>query len=188
MIKRLIKFLIISAVIISVICVSVCSAEVYQSDFPSYCPINGGAWAEVTTSQGDACIVVQRNYISDIFSFYGNQGYNILNTSNSTVSGYIYFKNATNYYTNPTYLQCRFQSFGTLEIYVPYSSNYGTRYEWQSLNTDKVLNTNIAFDDSSSDRQNNSYVYTVSEKLQIILVCLVISLLLYFILGRSWRA
>lgn len=188
MIKKLFRSIMIMVVLIVVLCTSVCSAAVYQSDFPSYCPINGGAWAEITTPQGTATFIVPRDYISSVFGFYGASGNNIINTTNATINGMIYFQNATTYYTNPYSLQCRFTSLNTLEVYVPYSSSYGTRYEWQSLETWEILNTNIGFLDSSGDRQNNAYIYTVSEKLQMIIVCLLIAVLLYYLLGRAWRA
>lgn len=187
MIKKLIK-VIISGVIISALCFIPCSAAVYGTSFPSYCPVNGGAWAEIDTSQGDSCIVFRRNCISDIFGFNGSTGSDIVNVSPSVVNGRIYFKNSTGFYGSPSSLDCRFQSFGTLEISVPYQSNYGTRYEWQQLSVTDIKNTNINFADSFGDRQNNAFIYTLPEKQNIIIICLLIGLLLYFILGRSWHA
>ena len=169
-----------------------CFAEVYESNFPSYCNNSGGAWAEVATQQGRATVVVGRDYISDVFSFYGSEGYNILNSTSNTVNGYIYFQRATSYYTNPTVLQCRFSAMNTLEVYEPYqTSNYGgsyTSYRWTSLSTTQIYNTNIGFVDYASDRQNNDFIYSLPEKLQIIIILLIVCILFYFLLGRSWRA
>lgn len=184
----MIKKIIIMAVCACVIFVIPCSAQSYGQDFPSYCPTNGGSWAEVVTQKGNACVVFRRNTISDVFGFDGNTGYSVVNISDSTVTGYIYFEKNTDYYGNPTKLQCRFQSFGTLEVNVPYSSTYGTRYEWQSLNIDSILNTNINFSDSSGTRYNDFYLYSFPEKLEIIIIVLLIGLILYFILTRCWYA
>lgn len=186
--KRTVKIIIVSVVMSFAIFSFTCLAAVYGSDFPSYCPYNGGAWSEISTSQGDCCIVFRRNCISDIFGFNGSTGSDILNVSNSTVSGKIYFKSATSYYGSPMELDCRFQSFGTLEVSVPYQSSYGTRYEWQPLSVSSIKNTNINFADSSGDRQNNAYIYTLSEKQNIIIICLLIGVILYFIFGRAWNA
>ena len=189
-IKRILVFVMIGVILYAF--TFGCSAEVYKSDFPSYCFNSGGAWAEVATQQGRATIVVGRDHISDVFSFYGSQGYNILNSTSSTINGYIYFQRPTSYYTNPSILQCRFSGSGTLEVYEPYqSSSYSgiyTSYRWTSLSTSQIYNTNIGFIDYASDRQNNDYIYSVSEKLQIIIILLIICILFYFLLGRSWRA
>lgn len=185
--KRFFRLFCVSAVIVSVLCFEV-SAESYGSNFPSYCPINGGAWSEISTEKGTACIVLRRSCISDIFGFYGSTGYDLVNVSESTVSGMIYFQSPTDYYGSPSSLSCRFQSFGTLEVYVPYSSNYGIRYEWQAFKMNSILNTNIDFKDEVSDRYNNDYVYSVGEKQTMIIICLLIGLILYFILTRCWHA
>lgn len=186
--KKLFKIFICCLVILNVFILS-CFAETYSSDVPSYCVNSGGAWAEVDTQQGSAVFVVARNYISDVFSFYGRSGYNIMNCTSETVSGTIYFKNNTNYYGNPKELQCRFTAMGTLEVYEPYLSNYNyVNYRWTSLPTTKILNTNIGFVDNIGDRQNNDFIYSLSEKMQIIVICLLIAILLYFLLGRSWHA
>ncbi len=186
--KKFVKIISVSVVMIIALCSVTCLAAVYGTSFPSYCPVNGGAWAEIATAQGDSCIVFRRNCIFDIFGFNGSTGSDILNVSNSTVSGRIYFKNATGFYGSPSSLDCRFQSFGTLEISVPYQSNYGTRYEWQQLSVTEIKNTNINFADSSADRQNNAFIYSLAEKQNIIIICLLIGLILYFILGRAWNA
>ena len=160
--KKFVKIISVSVVMIIALCSVTCLAAVYGTSFPSY--------------------------ISDIFGFNGSAGYDILNVSNSTVNGRIYFKNATGFYGSPSSLDCRFQSFGTLEISVPYQTNYGTRYEWQQLSVTEIKNTNINFADSFADRQNNAFIYSLAEKQNIIIICLLIGLILYFILGRAWNA
>lgn len=182
------KIFVVLVVILNVLVFS-CSAQVYTKDVPSYCINSGGAWAEVVTQQGNAVFVVGRNYIYDTFSYLGRTGYNVLNSTSNNISGVIYFKNNTSYFGNPRELQCRFNGMSTLEVYEPYQTNYGgTSYRWTSLPTSQVLNTNIGFIDNISDRYNNSSLYSRPEKLQIIIICLVIALVLYFLLGRSWRA
>ena len=154
-IKRII-LTVMCCVVCSSLCCTVCSAETYTDNFPSWCPISGGAYFEVETSQGVACVVVPRSYRFDYFGFTSAETYNVANISNTTVSGNIYFKNQTSYYGNPTSLQCRFTSFGTLSISVPYQSNYGgTSYQWQDLSINKILNTNVALADEAGDRQKN---------------------------------
>lgn len=176
-------------VVCSSICCTVCSAENYTDDFPSWCPISGGAYFEVETAQGTACVVVPRSYRFDYFGFTSSETYNIVNISNSTVSGNIYFKNASSYYGNPTSLQCRFTSFGTLNVYVPYQNNYGgTSYQWQDLGITKIHNTNVALADEVGDRHNNAYIFTTEEKVLIFIAVVLIAILLNYILRRSWRA
>lgn len=168
---------------------TVCSAESYTENYPKWCPVSGGAWFEVDTAQGKACVVVPLNSRFDVFGFSGTTGYNVCNITNSTVSGNIYFQSATSYYGEPTALQCRFQSYGTLQLYVPYQNNYGgTSYQWQNLDVTDIHNTNVALSDEAADRQNNAYVFTTTEKLLMFVCVLLIGILLYYILGRSWRA
>lgn len=187
-----IKILIVTVmcfVICGSVCCTVCSAESYSDDFPNWCPVSGGAYFEVETSQGRACVVVPRNYRFDCFGFQSSSGYNVANITNSTVSGYIYFKDSTSYYGNPTSLQCRFGSFGTLNVYVPYQSTYGgTSYQWQSLDITSILNTNVALSDEVGERYNSAYVYTTVEKILVFIAVLLVGILLFYILRRSWCA
>ena len=179
--------ILIMVVCLGVSCSTVCSAEIYQQDFPTYCQVSGGAWAEVNTSQGVGCLVMVGSYRRDIFGFASRTGYNVINLTNTTISGYIYFRNSTSYYGNPREMQFRFTSFGTLEVYEPHY-NYGTSYRWTSLPITKINNTNIAFTDEVADRQNDSYVYSMTEILLIAVVCLLIGQILYFIFVRAWHA
>lgn len=188
--KKLIK---VGAVIASILslCCTVCSAEVYQQDIPSFCPIQGGAWCDVETVEGRACFVVPDTYRFSVFGFQGVSGYSIANVTNATVSGHIYFENSTGWYESPKDLQCRFTSFGTLEVYAPYyqSSSYNpVRYQWETLEIQSINNTNIALMDEAGDRQNNQYLYTTSEKLLIFVCCLLAGLILLFLLRSAWRA
>lgn len=163
-------------------------AESYGVDYPAYVPVSGGAWAEVDTSQGLACVSLSSNYQFDTFGFSGS-GYNICNLTVSTVSGTIYFQSPTSYYGRPTSLQCRFARMGTMEVYAPYQSSYGgTSYSWEALDISTVHNTNIAFTDSQGDRQNNAYIYSTTDKLLIVSIVLCAGLLLYHLFRRGWKA
>lgn len=171
-----------------VLSVGVC-AEVYDSTFPEYCPVSGGAWAEVQTSQGRAVVVVARNYIDNTFGFKGN-GYSVANCTSSTVSGYIYFQSPTSYYGRPDTLQCRFSAMSGLSVYEPYENKYGeTSYRWTNLPTSAIYATNIALQDETDlGRQNNDYIYTVTDKLLILLVVVFSLGLVFKVLSRGWAA
>lgn len=163
-------------------------AESYNTVYPEYVPVSGGAWCEVDTAQGLACISAPSDYIYDTFGFSGS-GYNICNLTASTVSGTIYFESATSYYGRPTSLQCRFSRMGTLEVYAPYQSSYGgTSYSWEALNITAIRNTNIAITDSSGNRQNNVYIYSTTDKLLMISIALTAGLLLFQLFRRGWKA
>lgn len=184
---------IIAFICVVFVCVAfgstVCLAETYNSEYPQYVPVSGGAWCEVQTAQGKACFVVAGNYRFDIFGFSGSSGYNVANITSSTVNGNIYFEKPTSYYGNPESLQCRFTSFGTLSVNVPYQNNYGnTSYQWQDLNTQSILNTNIAFQDAAGERYNNQFLYTREEKILISILVACIGLLITFPLRRGWYA
>lgn len=187
--KKIIKVGVIVVAILS-LCCTVCSAEVYKQDIPSFCPIQGGAWCDIETVEGRACFVVPDTYRFGVFGFQGLSGYNVANVTNSTVSGYIYFESPTSWYTNPQQLQCRFSSFGTLQVYAPYynSSYSSTRYQWETLEIQSISNTNIALMDETGDRQNNQYLYTITEKLLMFVCCLLIGLILLFVLRSAWHA
>lgn len=185
---KIIKFL-ICAVMCSALLFTVCSAQVYTEDYPLWCPASGASWMEVNTSQGKACVVVPYTFRFDTFGFYGSSGYVPCNLTNSTLNGYIYFNNASSYFGNPTELQCRFSSFGTLQVYEPYQNNYnGTSYRWSDLGVSSVLNTNIGFMDEAGDRQNDAYVYSTTEKLLILVFIAQLGLILLFVLRSAWRA
>lgn len=163
-------------------------AQSYERNYPSYVPVSGGAWCEAQTSQGTVCFIVPIDYLSDCFGFSGS-GYSVANVTNQTISGTLYAATRFSYYGNPTSLQCRFSSMGTMEVYAPYYSSGYTRYQWDSLPTSAVLNTNLDFvDDTEHDRQNDFYRYSLPEKLLIILIFLVGVLLLLKIGERMWKA
>ena len=152
------------------------SAQRYDSSFPEYVPVSGGAWLEAQTSQGRVAVVVPVDYLTDTFGYSGD-GYEVVNITASTVSGTIYAQSSFSYYGNPTSLQCRFARMGTLEVYEPYQSSYGsTSYRWTELPTSAVYNTNMDFQDDKLDRQNDAYRYDTSEKIGILLFISVVLL------------
>lgn len=185
---KIIKFL-ICAVMCSVLFFTVCSAQVYTEVYPDWCPSSGAAWMELNTAQGKACVVVPNTFRFNTFGFNGSSGYEPLNLTNSTVSGYIYFNNPSSYYGNPSELQCRFSSFGTLQVYEPYQNNYsGISYRWTDLGVNSILNTNVGLMDEAGDRQNDAYVYSTTEKLLILVFIAQLGLILLFVLRSAWRA
>ncbi len=183
------KFLLLIVMGVVAGAVFMVSAKTYGETFPSYVPVSGGAWAEVDTSQGLVCFIVPLDFRVDCFGFSGS-GNEIANLTNSTVSGTAYSSGSFGYYGRPSSVQCRFNRMGTLEVYAPYQNNYsGTSYQWEPLSVTAILNTNIALiDDTDSDRQNDALLYTISEKLQILVFCSVVLLGVYLILRRVWKA
>lgn len=187
MIKKIL-FTMLIGVMLSVSVFTVC-AESYSTDFPEYVPISGGAWCQVTTSQGEITVLVPANYITDTFTFEGATGYNIVNATNSTVSGVAYAKERFTYYGTPDRLQCRFQSMGTLQVYEPYrNTTGGTSYRWIDLDITKIEATSIRFVDDLGDRQNDNYKYTTGEKIGICIFIAVLALVLLKIFRRGWKA
>lgn len=78
---------------------------------------------------------------------------------------------------------------GTLEVYEPYQSTYGsTSYRWTSLPTSEIFNTNIAFVDDKADRRNDVYRYDTTQKVLILIFCLLGLLAVGKVVRRAWRA
>ena len=161
-------------------------AQSYDTTYPDYVPVSGGAWMEVETAQGTACVVLPADFVEDTFGFSGS-GYNVVNLTNSTVTGNIYSKGTFNFYQNPNALQCRFSRFGTLEVYEPYATNYGTNYRWTGFPIRSIKATNIGFSDSSGDRQNDMYLYSLTDKLLILIFVALLIFSLFKFVGGVYR-
>lgn len=182
------KFMFMVVILVVTLCGTVC-AEVYGSTMPEYVTISGGAWAQVDTSQGDTVFIVANNYRLNTFGFEGD-GYNVINVSSSTVNGYVFFAEPSSYYGNPTQLQARFTALSGLEVYEPYSNNYGgTSYRWIDLPTTSVKATNIGLQDTRDlDRQNDDTVFTTTDKVLIAILAVVIFFIVYKLFRRGWNA
>lgn len=165
------------------------SAQEYSAGFPSYVPISGGAFCTVETVEGEATMVFPRDFMCNTFGFRG-PGYEIVNVTNSTVSGDLYSVGHFSYYGNPTVVQCRLSRMNTLEVYAPYDSSYGSvRYQWEPLSITEIKATNMNFiDNTGQDRQNDYYRYDQTDKILILCFCAVCLLGLLMVGRMMWSA
>lgn len=125
-------------------CTTTAFAMEYGNTFPNYVKYSGGCYIEVSSSVGKGTIVIPNNFKNNTFSFSSRTGFNILNCTNSTVSGRFIFANGTEYLL-------RFAAFDTCEIRQSNSS-----YQWQSVTINSILNTNCDFmDNTDGDRQTD---------------------------------
>lgn len=118
-------------------------AEEYGNTFPSYIQQSGGAYIEVQSSIGRGSFIFQSEFKNGYFGFYGS-GYNLCNLSKSIISGSFITENGRAY-------DIRFTSFNTAEYY--YRDGYN--YEWRTLDTSKIYNTNVEFIDDKLETRNN---------------------------------
>ncbi len=118
-------------------------AEEYGNTFPSYIQQSGGAYIEVQSSVGRRSFIFQSEFKNGYFGFYGS-GYNLCNLSKSIISGSFITENGRAY-------DIRFTSFNTAEYY--YRDGYN--YEWRTLDTSKIYNTNVEFIDDKLETRNN---------------------------------
>lgn len=118
-------------------------AEEYGNTYPSYIQQSGGAYIEVQSTLGRGSFIFQSEFKNGYFGFYGS-GYNICNLSKSSISGSFYTENGRAY-------DIRFTSFNTPEYY--YRDGYN--YEWRTLDTSKIYNTNVEFIDEKLQTRNN---------------------------------
>lgn len=118
-------------------------AEEYGNTFPSYIQQSGGAYIEVQSSVGRGSFIFQSEFKNGYFGFYGS-GYNLCNLSKSSISGSFITENGRAY-------DIRFTSFNTAEYY--YRDGYN--YEWRTLDTSKIYNTNVEFIDDKLETRNN---------------------------------
>lgn len=118
-------------------------AEEYGNTFPSYIQQSGGAYIEVQSSVGRGSFIFQSEFKNGYFGFYGS-GYNLCNLSKSIISGSFITENGRAY-------DIRFTSFNTAEYY--YRDGYN--YEWRTLDTSKIYNTNVEFIDDKLETRNN---------------------------------
>lgn len=118
-------------------------AEEYGNTYPSYIQQSGGAYIEVQSTLGRGAFIFQSEFKNGYFGFYGS-GYNICNLSKSSISGSFITENGRAY-------DIRFTSFNTPEYY--YRDGYN--YEWRTLDTSKIYNTNVEFIDDKLETRNN---------------------------------
>lgn len=129
-------------------------AMTYDNNFPDYVPYAGGAYIEVNSSDFQKCAVVfpidtQKN----TFSFIGSSNTDIVNITRSTINGFLYTSSGIRY-------DCRVSSLSSIE----YRDN-GYPYDWNDLRINKILNTNVVFEDLKGlDRQNDNPYFSTYEK------------------------
>ena len=121
----------------------------YGNTFPSYVQYSGGVYIEVNSSAGLGPLVLPITYKNNTFSFRNRSGFNVLNVTNGTLSGYFIFCNGTQY-------TLRIQAFNTAEIRA--NDNYST--PWQSLTINSILNTNVNFMDNTDSDRHSDPVFT----------------------------
>ena len=152
-------------------------AMTYNNDFPDYVPYAGGAYIEVndTTFQGCTLIFpidIQKGCIS----FLGSSNSDIVNITNSTISGYLYTKTGVQY-------TVRMGSLDTVE----YRTN-SYPYDWNELNITQILNTNVVFEDLTDlDRQNDNPYFSTYEKVCLTFGFIAVLLLLLRLIVLPFR-
>lgn len=150
-------------------------AQEYGYTFPNYVQYSGGCYIEVNSSIGKGTIVCPITYQNNTFSFRNRTGYNVLNCTNSTVSGYFITAGGTQY-------TLRFTAFNTAEVRLSTTTSTYT-----ALTVNNILNTNVNFmDNTDSERQTDPVFvkYDFSFKEQFYIVFAVVGL--FLILGTNF--
>ncbi len=151
---------------IALLCFPTCAAE-YGEQYPSYVNQSGGCFIECQTNLGKGTIILPKNYCKDTIGFYGT-GSNLMNISNSTVSGYFVLENGVTY-------DVRASGFSTFQYYT--SNNWGS---YVDLIVSQIFNTNCYFVDEQGERENSRYDFSNDEIISVI--CLVFLILIFFIM------
>ncbi len=162
------KCLSLFVALIGVFIMSLCFpvyAEEYGAQYPSYVNQSGGCFIECQSNLGKGTLILPMNYCKDTFGFSG-QHYNVMNITNSTVSGYFVLENGTTY-------NARASSFNTFQ----YQSNDDYYSRWYDLTVSKIYNTNAQFIDNNGDRGNIIFNFSLLEWF-LILEVVVLALLL----------
>lgn len=157
--KGKLKCLSCSAIFTLLFIVSLCFptyAAEYGNQYPGYVNQSGGCFVECQTNLGKGSIIFAINYQEDTIGFYGT-GNNLMNISNSAVSGYFVSENGTTY-------DIRASGFSTFQYYT--GNNWGG---YTDLTVSQIYNTNVQFTDAQGDRGNTFYNFSNFEK---ILLCL----------------
>lgn len=147
------------------LCFPTYAAE-YGAQYPNYVNQSGGCFIECQTNLGKGSIVFANNYQEDTIGFYGS-GSNLMNISNSTVSGYFVLENGTTY-------DVRASGFSTFQYYT--GNNWGS---YTDLTVSRIYNTNVQLTDEQGDRANTIYELGNFEKLVIVLLGLILIALLF---------
>lgn len=142
-------------------------AEEYGAQYPNYVSQSGGCFIECQTNLGKGTLILPVNYCKETIGFSGEH-YNLMNITNSTVSGYFVIENGTSY-------NARASSFSTFQ----YQSNDDYYSRYYDLTVSKIYNTNCYFTDCLGERQNSRYDFDTSTVLSVL--SLVVLLLIFFV-------
>lgn len=150
---KLVRIIICSVFGLAVL-VSPAYAMTYNNDFPDYVPYAGGAYIEVESSSFQKCtLVFPINSQKYSISFLGSSDSDIVNITNSTISGYLYTSTGTQYTVRMATLSG-----------VEYRTN-SYPYDWNDLDITQILNTNVVFEDLTNlNRQNDNPYFSTFEK------------------------
>lgn len=149
------------------LCFPVYAAE-YGEQYPNYVNQSGGCFIECQTNLGKGALILPVNYCKETIGFSGAQ-YNVMNVTNSTVSGYFVLENGTSY-------NARASSFSTFQ----YQSNEDYYSRYYDITVSKIYNTNCYFVDYQGERQNSKYDFSNNEIISVI--CLVFLILIFFVM------
>lgn len=146
-------------------------AEEYGAQYPSYVNQSGGCFIECQTNLGKGTLILPMNYCEDTFGFSG-QYYNVMNITNSTVSGYFVLENGTSY-------NARASSFNTFQ----YQSNEDYYSRWYDLTVSKIYNTNAQFTDNNGERANTIFNLPLTDLLLVWVAIMLIFVSVFVLLG-----
>lgn len=166
--KGKLKCLSLSVALIGVFIMSLCFpsfAEEYGAHYPSYVNQSGGCFIECQTNLGKGTLILPVNYCENTFGFSGEY-YNVMNITNSTVSGYFVLENGTSYNAHAS-------SFSTFQ----YQSNEDYYSRWYDLTVSQIYNTNAQFTDNNGNRGNVLYNLQLSDYFSLFLCLLVLALI-----------
>lgn len=165
--KGKIKCLILSGALIGAFIASsvfpVYAAD-YGAAYPSYVNQSGGSFIECQTNLGRGTIIIPVTYQSGYIGFSGS-GYNVMNISNSSISGQFVLQNGTSY-------TCRASGFSTFQYYTD-----GSWGQYVDLTVSRIYNTNVQFTDEKGDRSNTITVFKPYE-IAVVSLCILSVLLL----------
>lgn len=170
------KCLSLSVALIGVFIMSLCFpsfAEEYGAQYPNYVNQSGGCFIECQTNLGKGTLILPVNYCEDTFGFSGEH-YNVMNITNSTVSGYFVLENGTSY-------NARASSFSTFQ----YQSNEDYYSRWYDLTVSQIYNTNAQFTDNNGDRGNSIFNLSRVEQFLIMILGSILITLVAFMISHS---
>lgn len=171
-----------------VIAVSLCSsfvfqasAETYSRDYPQVGNSGSTVWIDCNIQgYGRYCIVLPSTTPLNIFGFDAPTGYQLINNTNGTVSGYAYGVNGGQRY------QCQWSAYDQLYFRVNTTGSY---YSWQPVTITKINGTTLDIIDEIGDRQNDYYkgFAPASRELFAVVFVSVLIVMLIFILISHFR-